>query len=274
MISCKEKPSEKVIAIYIQNYKYEKQDILVIGKISKDSIVKITDWDDSKKKQVVNRKPYLKKYPNYYISHNDSITKISVNKILKKEFQCNTLTVGNSNEYYLNINNDFSLATNHSDFKNFLKHEDIDVNYKVLGLISSKMQKAFGQNEISLIDYDEENIFNSTSKDFSTKILQSIDLNNDGDNEFIIKGTVENQDGYGSESVFLILTVTENYIKEIGSIKSWRSGYNLIGITDLNNNGKLELTFQGAGYESIGFEIYEINKNGIKKLLHTIPYGC
>ncbi|MBZ0328267.1 MAG: hypothetical protein K8F54_11720 [Altibacter sp.] len=266
-----QKPSEELIAIYVQNQKYDFQDIIILGKVIGDSIEKITDWDDNKADYVVNRKPYLEKYSKYFINQDKVVQQITIDEIISKDFQCSPLTVGHSNKFHLSIKNEFSLATNDSNFKNLLNDNIINLDSKSLNIVKSKLLNAFKDKEIDITSGFDNN-FNEVYKPLDIDILQSVDLNGDSVEEVLVKATVGNI--YERNTVLLVFNITEDYIKEVGEIDSWSNGYNLIGVTDFNNNGIYELVFQGVGYESIGFEIYEIQDNGFKRLLNTVPYGC
>lgn len=265
-------PDEKIIGIYVQNQKYDYQDVIIIGEIKSDSIHKITDWDDSTRDYVENRLPYLEKYDKYYIDNSLKKETIVLDTIRKKDFQCSELTVGHSDKYNLNIESEFSVCSNSKNFRNIKSDEIKEVSSKSYSIIKDKLRKALKDNNVNVTSGYDDN-YQTTYKDVSINILETTDLNNDGIDEFIIKGTIE-EDYYTKHSVILVFNITADYIKDIGKIDAWSKGYNLIGVTDLNENGKFELIFQGVGYESIGFEIYEIAKNGFKQLLYTVPYGC
>lgn len=271
-IQIESEPTEKIIGIYVQNQKYDYQDVIIIGEIKSDSIYEITDWDDEKRDYVENRLPYLKKYDKYYIDNFSKKETIILDTIRKKDFQCSELTVGHSNKYNLNIENEFSICSNSKNFKNFKLEDNKEITSKSYSIVKDKLRKALKDNGVNVTSGFDNN-YQTTFKEISVDILQSIDLNNDGIDEFIIQGSIE-EDYYTKNSVILVFNITDDYIKDVGKINTWSKGYNLIGVTDLNNNEKFELIFQGIGYESIGFEIYEITNNGFKKLLSTVPYGC
>ncbi|WP_415374589.1 hypothetical protein [Patiriisocius sp. Uisw_017] len=265
------KPEELILGIYVQDQENDYQDVILIGKIQADTIKKITDWDEENKDYVQNRLPYLKKYRNFY-SDNNQITEVfSFDTIRKKEFLCSELTVGHSDKYNLRIENEFTVCANFKGSKNFFEEQVLDLEKSSYSVIENKLRKAIEDNDVNVASGVNNN-YSKNKSNINIEVLQSIDLNADGIKEYIIKGTINS--AYSKKSVILIFNVTKDYIKDVGKIDAWEYGYNLIGVTDLNENGKLELIFQGVGYESIGFEIYEITENGFKQLLYTVPYGC
>lgn len=263
---------EKLIGIYVQNHKYDYQDIIFIGEIKFDSIKKITDWDDSIGEYVENRLPYLKKYDKYFVNNLLDKETINIDTIRKKEFQCSQLTVGNSDKYNLNIKSEFSFCSSNKNFKNIKSNAVNDINSKSLDIIRNKLRKALEDDGVNIISGYDSN-FQTRYKDVYLDVLQSTDLDNDGIIVYIIKGIIV-EDRFTKNSVILAFNITEDYIKDVGIIETCSNGYNLIGVTDLNKNEKFELIFQGVGYESIGFEIYEITSNGFKQILYTVPNGC
>ncbi|AFU69428.1 hypothetical protein P700755_002687 [Psychroflexus torquis ATCC 700755] len=270
LISChsekNKRPSDELISIYVQDKKYNYQDLIIIGKINNDTIIPITDWDNDNKKEIKERNSLLNKYNEFYIKYSDINEVINIDKIEEKNFACSELTVGASNKYHLNLENKFSLATNFPDYDNFINQSDtISLDPKHSEIIKEKMLISYSIRKHGKTGNDY-NFFNYKTN--YLKILDSFTTEKEDSLQVLVEGSILN------ESIFMVFKLNNDYVEFIGEIESWSNGLALIGVTDLNDNGSIEYFFRGIGYESTGFDIYEIKDNELKLIFRTIPYGC
>lgn len=253
-------PENPLIGLYVQNN--EKQNVILIGELKQDSIVEIDDYDSLKNINITERKPLLEKYSKFYFQGYDGEVKIK--NIDSVKYQCSEIIVGNSDNYNLNIDNEFSIVTN---FKPHHIKEFSNDYY----LSDRKIQQIIYMKLANAIEKHYKNVDNhSVFADFDNKI--SVDLNNDGVEEIFFDGF--SGDEHNRKSVIVVVNISSDSVNVLGSIKSWYDFDSFVGITDIDNDGFYEIVYRKTGYESVGLCFYEYSNAGFEQIFETIIYGC
>jgi hypothetical protein len=253
-------PENPLIAVYVQNN--EKQNVILIGELKQDSIIEIDDYDSLKNVNIAERKPLLEKYSKFYFQgYNGEVTIKNIDSV---QYQCTDIIVGNSDNYNLNIDNEFSIVTNFKPhhikkFSNDYYLSDRKIQQIIYGKLSNAVEKHY------------KNVENhSVFADFDNKI--SVDLNNDGVEEIFFDGF--SGDEYNRKSVIVVVNIKNDSVDVLGSIQSWYDFDSFIGITDIDNDGFYEIVYKKIGYESVGLCFYEYSNIGFEKIFETVLFGC
>ncbi len=270
-------------------------EILLIGKYSHGKYDVVSRWDDNKKVEISERKDLLQAHNKYIVYQNGKSIKESViNKICKAGYECSAIDIG--------CGQTTSLTTTTKKVKGRLEKEyqgfnnGIDFKERTSAFVAlnsdapaAKKQKASIMIEetpqaviVKISEYVKKVILkdqpNLNARDVKISQLLAFKLTRDDSVQYVVEAKAENEKI--KVSGIYILQLIKTNIKELFSVKesndpeSWGNGYSFLDALDIDGDGIPELIFEVRGYESTGYRIYHLEKDGYKQVFDDVISGC
>lgn len=278
----------------LRNKKYE--EILLISKYSQGKYDVVSRWDDIKKLEISERRDLLRDHNKYIVYQNgEPIKEAVVNKICLVGYECSAIDIGC-------VKTTSSLTTIKNKMRGRLEKEysgfDSGINFKektsaFIALNSdspttkkqktSLMIKNVSQSVVARIsEYTKNKILKNqpsiNPKDVKITQVLAYNLTGDKSVQYVVEAKAENEKTKVS-GIYIVQSVG-NSIKEIFSTtmsndpESWGNGYSFLDVFDIDGDGIPELIFEVRGWESTGYQIYQLEKGSYKKVFDDVISGC